>query len=137
MNREFMEIDTNMITRKTRLRNDYGDLAMLEKSIQKLGVLCPLIIDSDNVLISGERRLQACRNVNITRIPAIKLDIKFNSITALDIQSDVNICREPFSKEELESHIEMKKSAITAKRPEQTNGFWGGLRKIFNIQKVR
>ncbi len=134
MHSEFMEIDTDSIIVKIRLRKNYGDLGMLENSIRKLGILCPLIVDRDNVLISGERRLQACRNLGIIRVPVLKLNIQFNSMTALDIQSDLNICREPLSNEELEEHIKMKKDAMAGKFFGQPTGIFARLKRWFSMK---
>lgn len=42
-----------------RFRKDMGDVAALARSINKLGLLQPIVIDRDGVLIAGERRLRA------------------------------------------------------------------------------
>ena len=42
-----------------RLRKDVGDLSSLKQSIQEVGLLHPIIVDSENHLIAGLRRLKA------------------------------------------------------------------------------
>jgi len=117
MKRELTEIDVESVVIKSRLRDDHGDLTTLENSIRKLGLVSPIIVDKDNVLISGGRRLEACRRLGVSKVSALKLDVRADSMTALDIRADENLCREPLSSEELERHIQLKKSAMTGKPP--------------------
>ena len=114
MNTTFVEISIDDVAVKDTSRKDNGDLTTLENSIRKLGLLCPLIVDRENVLISGSRRLQACRNAGLTEIPVLKLDVEFGSMTALDIHGDENLCRLPLSAEELEDLIKRKKSTLAS-----------------------
>ncbi|HSO09805.1 MAG TPA: ParB N-terminal domain-containing protein, partial [Desulfoprunum sp.] len=46
-----------------RIRKDVGDIAALEKSIANVGLLNPVVIDENNRLVAGYRRLAACRNL--------------------------------------------------------------------------
>lgn len=64
---EFVPIDS--ITVRTRLRTDYGDIASLAESITDNGLLHPLVIDQDNVLICGGRRLRALRQLEFAEVP--------------------------------------------------------------------
>ena len=56
-----------------RLREDYGDLAGLARSIKKYGQLHPIII-SRRLLVAGGRRLFAMREAGYTSINAIDLN---------------------------------------------------------------
>ena len=42
-----------------RFRKDAGDLSSLKQSIQEVGLLHPIIVDSENHLLAGLRRLKA------------------------------------------------------------------------------
>src|SRR6478609_11757184 len=44
-----------------RSRRDLGDIASLAKSIERLGLLHPIVITKTGELIAGERRLEAFR----------------------------------------------------------------------------
>ncbi|MBN2301723.1 MAG: ParB N-terminal domain-containing protein [Lentisphaerae bacterium] len=112
MNMELVNIDVANVTVKRQLREEMGDLITLESSIRKLGLICPIIIDKNNALVSGSRRLQACSNIGLTTIPAFRLNISFDSMTALEIQSDENLCRLPLSTGDLECLIQRKKAGI-------------------------
>ena len=131
MNREMIDIDIDDIVIKGRPREDTGDLGTLERSIRNLGLLFPVVIDKNNVLISGSRRLMACRNTGIKRIPALKLDVDFAGMTALAVQSDENLCRQPLSARELERLIQMKKCNINEKSPGRGLGILSWLKKLF------
>lgn len=131
MNREYIEADVESIVVKDRVRRDNGDLATLASSIRKLGVLAPIIIDRDNVLISGARRLEACRLAGMDKIPALRLNIHHDSMVALDIQTDENLCRQPLSSEELEQSIQLKKSRMSGESSASSGKFMSSIKKVF------
>lgn len=129
MKREYVEIDIGQISTRCALRREHGDLTTLESSIRALGLLQPLVLDKNNVLIAGARRLAACRNIGLASIPAFRLDIEATGLTAMDIQSDENLCRAPLTGDELEKHIQAKKDAAEAQSP--SGGLWGRVRRFF------
>lgn len=131
MNRETIQIDINEINVRTQLRNGMGDLSSLENSIQKLGLLHPVIIDKNNVLISGSRRLQACFNAGISTIMAIRFDIDANDMASVEIQSDENHCRETLTAEELEKLIKKKMDIMKGKTPSEGKGLLSWIKSIF------
>lgn len=53
-----------------RSRKDMGDIESLATSIDDLGLLQPVVVDSEKRLISGERRLRACKSLKRDTIPA-------------------------------------------------------------------
>lgn len=55
-----MEIKINK-----RFRKDVGNLESLKKSIQEIGLLHPIVIDTEGNLIAGERRYKACLELGI------------------------------------------------------------------------
>lgn len=110
MNSEFLEIDVDSVEVRGVIRDEPGDCAMLAASIDKLGVLAPVLIDRNNVLIDGRRRLEACRQAGVSRVAALRLDTTFDSMTALEVQVDLNLCREPMTNQELERLIQRKKT---------------------------
>src|SRR5262245_25972598 len=46
-----------------RHRRDLGDIDQLAASIDELGLLHPVVISADGVLIAGARRLAACKKL--------------------------------------------------------------------------
>ncbi len=93
---------------KNRIRNDLGDLTSLQESIMKLGLLHPIIINEKYELISGLRRLYACRNIGWTEIEAEILPVK-DGLTELEIESHENLIRKDFNEEEIEDVIRKRK----------------------------
>jgi len=58
-----MRIKVSDIVVSDRIRKDTGDIPSLAKSIETIGLLHPIIIDSENRLISGARRLEAIKSL--------------------------------------------------------------------------
>ena len=58
-----------------RHRRDMGDLAGLASSTAELGLLHPIVVRPDGVLIAGERRLRAAQALGWSEIPASVVDL--------------------------------------------------------------
>ena len=132
MKRELVEVETAHVQVKDPLRKGQGDLTTLENSIRNLGLLQPILVDSRNVLVAGGRRLQACRNVGMTTIPAIRLDVPSGSMTIHDIRADENLCREELSPDDLESLIQTKKKGIGSRGGKGAGGFFSNLKNMLS-----
>ncbi len=131
--KEYLELPIESVVVKGSLRKEMGDMITLENSIRKLGLLDPLVVDASNILICGERRLQACRNLGMATVPVIKMDIAFDSMTALDVQSDLNLCREPFTNDDLNRLIDRKKASMPNRGADDEHpGLLDKLRKTFS-----
>ena len=50
-----------------------SDLAYLEKSIRDHGLIDPILVDHDNIVVDGVRRVCACINLGIQEVPAIRV----------------------------------------------------------------
>ena len=71
------EIPISEIKIGKRLRKEIGNIDSLCKSISSIGLLHPIIITSDNYLVSGQRRLEAVKKLGWTAVPTRKLDFKY------------------------------------------------------------
>jgi len=58
-----------------RFRKSPGDISDLIESIENIGLLHPIVIDSDYNLIAGHRRLLALRKLGETSIPCTIIDL--------------------------------------------------------------
>lgn len=85
----------------TRARRDLGDLTELTASIERVGLLEPIVLDRDNVLIAGRRRLECCRNLAWEAIPYTVAENITEAVDYLIAERDENTCRKPMTKEEL------------------------------------
>lgn len=69
MNTEITRMKVSEITVGERRRSDMGDIAGLATSIQEYGLLHPIIVDDDGVLIAGGRRLAAMVKLGFEDVP--------------------------------------------------------------------
>ena len=85
------------INRDTRQRRDLGDLTDLAASINSIGLINPIAITRENILIAGERRLTACRDIlNWSDIPVTYIeDMTEDDLEKIEL--DENIQRKDLS----------------------------------------
>lgn len=78
-----------------RARTNFGDLAALKESISQKGVIQPITLTPELKLLAGGRRLAACKELEMTTIPAILRKIE-GEIDELEIELVENIARKDF-----------------------------------------
>jgi len=85
----------------------------LAESIKQNGLIVPIIIDENNNLIDGERRLRACVKLGVVDIPAIVRTGKKQVGSVI-----TNVQRENFTKEYLQKRFkkELKKRGMTQEK---------------------
>lgn len=83
------------------------DVKELEKSIQTIGLIAPLVISPDNVILAGARRYQALLNLGCTEAPVIIIDK--NALEKELVSIDENLVRKDLSKVEIEAHLRRAK----------------------------
>lgn len=93
-------VDIQSIRVKNRIRQDLGDLDSLKESIRRVGLLNPVIIGKDFVLIAGQRRLEAARSLGWTRIQCCVIDAE-DPEALLQIEMDENAARKDFTSDEV------------------------------------
>ena len=89
----------NDIIIKDRVRKDLGDLSLLKKSMERYGFLHPIIINKNNQLVSGERRLTAAKELGWEEIDVVIKDLTYKE--ALNIEMTENTTRKDFDSPEL------------------------------------
>lgn len=92
------------------------DVTELEKSIQTLGLIAPLVISPDNVILAGARRYQALMNLGYTEAPVLVVDK--NELERELISIDENLVRKDLTKIEMEAHLRRAKEIYQALYPE-------------------
>ena len=105
---------------KKRIRKEMGDIAALAESLKRFGQISPIVITKNNVLVAGERRLEAARSLGWTSINTVVADIP-DELTMLEYEQEENTQRLGFTSEEAEE---------AAKRIERLSNP-GLLRRIF------
>lgn len=69
------ELRIEDVSVKERFRKDFGDIELLANSINSIGLLHPVVVNSNNELICGGRRLKAFQFLGKVTIPARVIDI--------------------------------------------------------------
>ena len=86
---------------KRRLRKEMGDISSLADSLKRFGQINPIVITKRNVLVAGERRLEAARSLGWRTINAVVADIS-DELTMVEYELEENAQRLDFTKEEAE-----------------------------------
>jgi ParB family chromosome partitioning protein len=106
---EFLKLN-ELSVKNSYLRLD-TDVSDLEKSIEMLGLIAPLVIDKDNNLLAGGRRYAALKNLG--REEAWIMRVKGDSLQKELISIDENLVRKDLGKLELESNLRRAKELYT------------------------
>jgi ParB family chromosome partitioning protein len=124
---ESMQMRIEDIIIKKRVRKDLGDLGQLADSLRKYGLLNPIIVDRENRLIAGQRRLEAARQLGWKTISVVLLD-RESKIEKLEIEIEENLQRKEFTTDELaDAYIRLDK----AKNPGFFLRIWLFLKRIY------
>lgn len=109
------------------------DVETLEKSIQTVGVISPLIINQNNVLLAGARRWQALKNLGYTDIPVIRVDT--DSLHQELISIDENLVRKSLSTPEMEKQL-LRTKEIYRDLADKDENFKRELMEKYNMFKA-
>lgn len=100
-----MKVRVSEIHVKDRIRQSAGEISELAESIKKYGLLQPILIDVNNNLIAGYRRLLAVKSLGWEYIEVKVIDVK-NPKERILLEMEENKFREDFTKEEWERSTE-------------------------------
>jgi ParB family chromosome partitioning protein len=118
-----LERTVNSITVGVRHRKDLGDLVSLMESIKRVGLLQPIVVSPEGVLICGRRRLEAVKQLGMRTVRVWVRTGLSDSLTALLAERDENALRLPLSPIEAASvYRELKRimAEDAARRQEET-----------------
>lgn len=79
-----------------RHRKELGDLSALAASIERVGLLHPIVITPEHRLIAGERRLRAVELLGWADVPVTIVESLDDAISLLIAESHENTCRKDF-----------------------------------------
>lgn len=71
---KMIPIDSIIIRERTR--KDFGDINSLAESISTVGLLQPVVINENNELIDGQRRIKAYKQLGKTEIPYYQVNLE-------------------------------------------------------------
>lgn len=109
MDFEIREIEIDKIKVRDRQRKYIGDITPLKKSMKELGLINPIIVSDDNVLIAGYRRLLSAKELGWKKIPARIVSSEKKHLFE-DIEFDENYVRKNLLQEEVDEIIKRQNS---------------------------
>ncbi len=95
-----MQVRIEEIKIKKRARHNLGDLKDLAKSLSEHGLMNPVTITEDKVLISGHRRIEAAKLLGWKTIEAT-VHPNLSRIELLEMEIDENLHRKDFTSDEI------------------------------------
>lgn len=101
---EQVSIDAITVDRSSRQREKPKNIEELAESIKNLGLLHPIILTRDHVLVAGERRLMACTSLRWKTIPARYLDT-FTPLELQAIELEENVKRSDLTWQEIAAAV--------------------------------
>lgn len=96
----------------SRHRKDLGNIEALAASIEEVGLLHPIVISTDNRLIAGHRRLQACKRLGWKVVPVTVIDLE--DIIKGEWHENAN--RKPFTASETVAIYRQLKNVVATNR---------------------
>ncbi|WP_374322861.1 ParB N-terminal domain-containing protein [Brevundimonas sp.] len=115
-----MNISIDQITTFDRVRQaSRPQVDALVASIREVGLLNPITVaptDSGFALVAGMHRLEACRVLGMTAVPAITLDLDANQ--RVIAECDENLCASTLTASERAEFTRRRKAAYEALHPE-------------------
>ena len=78
-------IPTSEIIVGERMREGLGDIESLARSIEKFGLMQPVVVTPGKELIAGKRRLEAMKLLGWTEVPVRIMEIKETEIMSDDL----------------------------------------------------
>lgn len=110
-----MQIEISKIIIKDRKRKSV-DARELAQSIKDIGLLNPITLNKDMVLVAGFHRLQACKLLGWQEIPATIIDV--DNLTAELAEIDENLVRTPLSALQNAEQLKRRKEIYELLHPE-------------------
>lgn len=95
-----MLISIDSIKIKKRVRKEPDDIESLMESMRRYGLFNPVTINTQNVLIAGERRLEAAKRLGWLSIDAVILS-DTDPISELEMEIEENTQRSNFNEQDL------------------------------------
>ena len=116
-----MQVPIKDIKVRKRIRKELGDIGALVESLKRYGQISPILISKRNMLIAGQRRLEAAKILGWRTINAAISD-SASELVHLEMELEENTQRQDFSMEEI---AEATRKIYRLRNP-------GLLRRIFN-----
>ena len=132
-----MKVAIEDIRIKERLRMDEGDLETLAQSIEKIGLIQPVVISEEYELLSGYRRLHACKMLGWETIEVKLITVGDDELKRLDWEYHENLGRKDLTSDEEQAYFTKRESMMHP----TPKSFWSTVKaffvKLFSIFKKK
>jgi len=127
-----IDIERIKVDETNRIRQDIGDLKSLEESIQQVGLINPVLVDENDNLVAGFRRLTACRNLGWQEIEANVVELEGDELKILEAEVAENLYRKEFTPDEILAIQKRRDEIAEARRPKGAfERFWNWIKALF------
>jgi len=94
-----MQVPVKDIKVRKRIRRELVDIEALTDSLRRYGQISPIVISKKNLLIAGERRLEAAKRLGWRTINAV-ISERSGELERLELEVEENMQRRDFTPEE-------------------------------------
>lgn len=122
-----MKVAIDDIVIRDRIRMDEGDIEELAQSISQIGLIQPIVISEEYELLSGYRRLHACKTLGWETIEVKIVTVGEDPLKKIEWEYHENIGRKELTEEEKQSYQQKRESLI---KP-TPKGFWLKIKAFF------
>lgn len=127
-----IDIDRIKVDEASRIRRDTGDLSELQNSIKEVGLINPILIDEQDRLIAGYRRLCACRKLDWKEIEVNVVVLEDDELKMLEAEAAENMFRKDFTSQEILTIHKRREEIEEARRHKGIfERFWIWLKSLF------
>jgi ParB family chromosome partitioning protein len=126
-----ISLDKIVVDEGHRIRRDAGDLTSLVASIQKVGLLNPIVVTEDYRLVAGFRRLSACGKLGWNEIEANVVPYKDDLLRLLDAEVEENLVRKDFTADEIMAIEKRRQEIIRMLRGNIFQRVWRWLKSLW------
>jgi DNA modification methylase/ParB-like chromosome segregation protein Spo0J len=92
MEEQLIPITEINIGEKNRMRKFFGNVEELANSLARFGLMTPVVLDAENNLIAGHRRILAAKHLGWTNIPYRRMEA-LDIVTRQELELEENIRR--------------------------------------------
>jgi ParB family chromosome partitioning protein len=121
------QVQISEIKVKSRIRKSLGDITSLAASLKQYGQINPIVITKKNILVAGERRLEAAKSLGWKTINAEVVDIA-DPLERLEYEAEENNQRMDFTPEEI---AKASKKIYKLKNPNFFRRIWNAITALF------
>ncbi len=147
INRVVMLSVTDIYPNPSQPRKSFDESALQElgKSIAENGLLQPITVRKREIgyeLVSGERRLRACKLINIEKIPAIIVEVSDNSSAMLALveniqRQDLHFLEEAAAIQKLLVEFDLTQNEVAKRLGKSQSGIANKIRLLQLSESVR